>query len=325
MSKIKTLIESVRHTIDQGIPNSGGVFGNRYIRSCAHNFIDSGAHSLYNEHVLTQDGRDWSKRYAYYDTAEFKQYLDDYAAWIKEQGNGIDTYATVDVIYNAEKSWESFRYLQDKHGLNPVPVVHERTPLEWIDKYIESGCDYIGVGGLGQESSFRTYTAWADKLFAHICPKSNNYLPIVKIHGFALTAFDLMKRYPWYSVDSASWAKAAAFGMVYVAHKRSGEFTLDVSPYFINASFMSTDIKAKRENHYYNLSFGEKQVVNEWFDLLDIPVGKVKNGKITERGFTTHYGTRAVANIILFHLFAKSLPEWPWAFKLKTSQGAFFP
>ena len=34
----------------------------------------------------------------------------------------------------------------------------------------------------------------------------------VLLHGLAMTGLSLMFQYPWYSVDSATWAKTAAFG-----------------------------------------------------------------------------------------------------------------
>jgi hypothetical protein len=51
-------------------------------RTCGSFFLDSGAHSLYNEHVL---GKPEKKRYTYYIkengllTKEFREYLDKYA------------------------------------------------------------------------------------------------------------------------------------------------------------------------------------------------------------------------------------------------------
>jgi hypothetical protein len=44
---------------------------------------------------------------------------------------------------------------------------------------------------------------WLDEVFAHYLTFAG--APIIKVHGFGMTTFELMARYPWYSVDSSSW------------------------------------------------------------------------------------------------------------------------
>ena len=39
-----------------------------------------------------------------------------------------------------------------------------------------------------------------------------NKKPKLKVHGFAVTGYDTMKRYPWYSVDSSSYQSLKRFG-----------------------------------------------------------------------------------------------------------------
>ena len=66
-------------------------------------FMDSGAHSLYSEHVIKKNHEDG---YAFYETKEFFEYVDRYCDYIKENNAAIDHYANVDVIFNPEKSYE---------------------------------------------------------------------------------------------------------------------------------------------------------------------------------------------------------------------------
>jgi hypothetical protein len=298
---------------------------NRLI-DCGSLFLDSGAHSLYNEHVVPNRDRDITKRFEFYTTQEFRDYLDAYAAFIKANSHRIDRYVTVDVIYNPELSWQSLKYLENEHGLDPVPVIHSKTPLKWVEKYIKSGYDYLGIGGLGQDSSFHTYAEWGDRLYSMICPASNGYKPIVKTHGFAMTGFDLMRRYPWYSVDSASWAQAAAFGMIYIPHKRYGKFTFNEFPYFVCTSMKhKRGMRTPSKRHYLSLPNSEKKLVQEWLDIIQIPLGEVeKDGETTkELGVLTHYGCRATANLYFYQAFADALPSWPWPFKKIVKRGFF--
>jgi hypothetical protein len=286
-------------------------------------FLDSGAHSLYNDHVLGKKG---AARYAYYDTPDFWKYVDDYAAFVKKYAKGLDYYANVDVIYNPEKSWEALKYLEDKHGLRPVPVIHAGTDLKWVERHLKAGYDYLGIGGLGQETPKQTYTLWGDRLFDMLCPPPSR-MPAVRTHGFAMTAYDLIIRYPWWSVDSASWAKAAGFGRLYVPHKRKGQFTFDVNPYLIVCSMSLSRVSRGSSSgnlHYSLLEKAERVIVQEWLDSIGIPLGKVdKDGKTVEYGVLSEYNARAVANLKFFEAMCAGLPEWPWAFKVKGIRRGF--
>src|SRR5690606_16638630 len=76
-------------------------------------------------------------------------YMDSYAEFVKANKHCIDVYVNVDVLDNPELTYRNQKYLEQKHGLNPVPVIHSFTPLSWINKYIEEGHDYIALGGMG--------------------------------------------------------------------------------------------------------------------------------------------------------------------------------
>ena len=275
-------------------------------------FLDSGAHSLYTIHVMVKRHKEG---YSYFESKEFWKYVDSYANFIKKNLNFIDYYANVDVIFNPELSWKVQKYLEQEHGLNPVPVIHYGTEIKWIEKHLEEGYDYLGIGGLGQEAKKGDYFSWADKVFSVICPKPS-YLPLVKTHGFAMTSYDLMTRYPWFSVDSASWAKCAAFGSIYVPHKRKGKFTFEIAPYAI--CFSKTSPTATMSKHYNAARPEEKRIISEWLDFIDIPLGDSNS-----EGVTNHYGSRGVANMRFFEALCNWLPEWPWTFTPKRLKQGF--
>ena len=286
-------------------------------------FLDSGAHSLYNEHIWKrpeQMRKPIGERYSYYDTDAFWAYVDAYAAFVKEHLDVIDLYANVDVIYHPQKSWEVQRYLEDEHGLSPVPVVHYGCPLKWVDKYLNAGYAILGVGGLGQGATKETYTAWADRLFAFICPRPS-MLPTIKTHGFAMTAYDLMLRFPWWSVDSATWTKVGAFGGIMVPHKRGGQFVFDVQPYIIAVSNDSPSNK-QAGKHYQTLSKADRAIVAEWLELIDVPLGKSKaDGTVIEYGVCNRHSERKIANLLFFERLRAWLPAYPWPFKATVVRG----
>jgi hypothetical protein len=292
-------------------------------RKCKSLFLDSGAHSLYNEHTKNKKGE---LRYVWYAgperklSKEFRKYLDLYVEFIKKHESGIDVYATVDVIYNPELSWQSLKYLEDK-GLKPVPVVHHKTPMRWLQKHLDAGYDYIGVGGLGQESNKWSYHLWGDQAFDLVC-QTPGRLPQVKVHGFAMASPELMIRYPWYSVDTASWAKLAGFGAIYVPHLKNGSFDFEQDPYYMATGHRSRKLKVAR-GHYRTVLPMERKVLEEWLEFVDVPIGSVKDGEMDEYGVISSYNARAVANIRYFQLLAESCPKWPWPFKIVPRAGFF--
>lgn len=323
----------------EGIPTAVGSF-----------FLDSGAHSIYTREVIDKKNEHvhGTDKYRFYRTRAFKAYCDEYAAFIKEHGWAMDFYANVDAIFSPTDTWRIQQYLENEHGLKPVPVIHWGTDIKWIHHYLDRGYTYLGIGGLGQEVTKDQYYQWADRVFSVLCPESNGYRPIVKTHGFAMTSWELMRRYPWWSVDSASWIKAAAYGMIYVPHMRKGKFVfgpevdkygrdLDdfnrYKPYSINVSLMSPASK-ERNKHFDTSSAAEKEIITAWLKHLKIPLGQGRVGlnekgeeclvEETERGVRTHHKPRAEANLRYFMAMCDALPKWPWPFRLKINRGVGF-
>lgn len=289
-------------------------------------FLDSGAHSLYTREVINK------KRvngYAFYESKDFDSYLEAYASFLAKHGTGnIDFFVNVDAIFNPDLTWRAQKKLEallEQRGVKqrPVPVIHYGTPLHWVQKYLDDGHTYLGIGGLGQEVTKEAYYSWADRLFAMLCPESNGFLPLAKTHGFAMTSWELMRRYPWYSVDSASWIKAAAFGQIYVPHKRGGKFDFTVQPYSITVSGKSPSMKEK-DKHVLTLSPGARQIVEEWLTVCGVPLGKVdKKGDLVEWGAVSHHKPRAILNLLYFKGVVDSIPPYPWPFKIKIRKGLF--
>src|SRR5574337_698161 len=56
---------------------------------------------------------------------------------------------------------------------------------------------------------------WLDRMWErHLTDGSGR--PKLKVHGFGLTSLPLMKRYPWFSVDSSTWVQWSANGMILI-------------------------------------------------------------------------------------------------------------
>lgn len=292
-------------------------------------FMDSGAHGLYNRHAKMKgvDGYNLrsspellAKRYQYYTTKEFYQYVDEYAKFIKDNLSSIDFYVNVDAIFHPELSYTVLKYLENEHGLEPIPVLHYNTPLKWIEKHIEEGYTFIGLGGLGQDATRQDYARWADRVYDLLCSTPDRK-PVIKTHGFAMTSWSLLVRYPWWSVDSASWVKSSAYGTIYVPHMRGGKFVYDEQPYSIAVSAQASSMKDGGK-HITKLSKAERSVIGAWLEHCKVGMGTTDaQGNEIEYGITSHWGARARANLLYYDGLAKSVPEWPWAFHRRPRQG----
>ncbi len=174
--------------------------------------LDSGAFSLYNtKFAHSKKGMESDKHLADYDyvkSKEFKAYLEGYIAFVHEHKDKLDFYITLDIIYNAKASLKVLKYIESC-GLTPIPVFHHGEDFKYLKRYLDN-YEYIGVGGLGQRTSVQKYIDFGDQIFKMVCDKHGQ--PTCKIHGFAMTSVQLMKRYPWYSSDSSTWTALSRNG-----------------------------------------------------------------------------------------------------------------
>jgi len=136
-----------------------------------------------------------------------------YADFVKTVRQDFSVCSSLDVIGQGDEaaraSYEVFNKLRGL-GADVIPVFHVREPDSWLETYIQEGHEYLAIGGMVPES-----TPWLmdrlDHLWGTILSDESG-TPRIKVHGFGLTVFDLMFRYPWYSVDSTSWLMTGVFG-----------------------------------------------------------------------------------------------------------------
>ena len=127
--------------------------------------------------------------------------IDDYCKFLIEVK--ATYYATLDVIGDAKNTLINHKYMINEYGLNPIPAFHMGSNLDEFKPLLEY--DYIALGGL----------VFAEGIMNH-CDEIWHYIlenkPNLKVHGFGLTNIELMKRYPWFSVDSSSFKSCKRFG-----------------------------------------------------------------------------------------------------------------
>lgn len=272
-------------------------------------FLDSGAYSAFTKNAQID--------------------IYKYIEFIKRHQQYIETYAVLDVIGNAEGTMRNM-HIMESEGLKPIPVFHAGSDWKHLEYYANM-YDYIGLGGvalIGKDEAKRTH--WLDHCFSICC--DNKGWPRCKVHGFAVTAIPLMWRYPWYSVDSTRWVKAARYGQVFTPVFKHGKPDYS-NLYILDVSYRSPRMK-EHSKSLHTMSDRERGVFLEYFKDKGIPLGKaeIRNVQRThklqpnetwivkwqtvqvniEPGIVNEYTYRDVANLIFFKDLQKRLPRWPW-------------
>lgn len=175
-----------------------------------HMFLDSGAFS-FQAHTYSKDvGVEERSRRGEAVHQRAKDFAKRYVAFVKSHPPGaFDFYVNLDYVTSCPVIYEMHEYL-NKLGIRPIPVYHGDMGTDWMQRYVDGGHKLIGIGlnraaGAQMGAKRRRYY---DKCF-EFATKAG-----ISLHGFMCTGSDMFA-YPWYSVDSASWAKLAATGSIF--------------------------------------------------------------------------------------------------------------
>jgi hypothetical protein len=154
-----------------------------------------------------------------------------------------------------------------------------------------------------------------------------------------MTSFDLMFRYPWWSVDSKSWIDYARFGFILVPRiKFNGEWDW-LHPQRICTSNRSFH-KRPPAKHYRTMSPASRRHVDAFLQHLKAPFGSSKRRTVPARyelqegeawtreptdtspgevevvvepGVENDYVVRMDVNMQVFREIEKQVPAWPWS------------
>lgn len=163
----------------------------------------------------------------------FDMPMDDYIAYCKRHKDQVAIYVNLDCIpgenghmdhsqaaieKSAQKSYENLQIMKAA-GLSPIPVFHQGERFHWLEKMLEDGETYIGISPY-LRSHQNEIINWADQCFTRITDSKGN--PLIKTHGFGVTACNLCIRYPWTSVDSTSWSVGGGYGSILVPQYVNG-------------------------------------------------------------------------------------------------------
>jgi len=96
-------------------------------------------------------------------------------------------------------------------GVKPIPCFHVGEDERYLEYYIKN-YEYLALGGMVGVSD-KQLCIWLDRIWRKYLLDGKGY-PKIKVHGFGITSYSIMKNYPWQSVDSSTWIQLAKFGNI---------------------------------------------------------------------------------------------------------------
>lgn len=194
---------------------------NRGEKPVDHEHILESYHYLDGSNKVMAFAKNWGKP-LFLDSGAFTVFtkgasidLNDYCNFIERDMGMFNPIASLDIIQSGHEA-EAFENLKEmrRRGIQACPTHHHQDRNEWLQRYLDEGYDYIFLGGM-VGGAVPVLREWLDNMWdKYLCNPDGTAK--VKVHGFGLTSFELMFRYPWYSVDSSSWNAYGRYGAVYL-------------------------------------------------------------------------------------------------------------
>ena len=134
-------------------------------------------------------------------------------------------------LHSVEQGWKNMEYLEAKE-LSVIPVFHQHEDDAWLQRMMNH-TDYFGISPANDES-MKNKLRFLNDCFAITRDK-------YKTHGFAVTAYEQLINYPFFSVDSSSWCAGGRFGRI---------------PIMVNS-------------HLKNYMFKDRKELDKYWDYID--------------------------------------------------------
>jgi hypothetical protein len=249
----------------------------------------------------------------------------EYAQFIRRNKDIIDLYFNLDVIGDGELSFRNWSFLK-RRGLNPIPVYHIGTDEKFLKSYLQEA-DYIAIGAISNISTVKRLES-LDRIWADYLIKPDGY-PKLKVHGFGLTSIIIMRRYPWFSVDSTSWVQFSRYGIVLVPQRKNpSTYIYNENPYKVNVSSRSPR-KADAGEHITTFPKGIRIQILRYFRENNFRLGHSEfddEGKEVKKqeGLCNNHLQRDLLNMLYYLRVGETMPEWPWRFSATSNHGRLF-
>lgn len=214
--------------------------------------------------------------------------LDAYIEFIKEHRKRFYSIVALDVIPGemakaakttrdieeaAAQSNRNYVYMRTK-GIDPIPVFHMGENFHWLEKMLDERIPYIGISPYmkaPQEHIIR----WMDEVFTRIGDRDG--APLCKTHGFGVTGHQIVRRYPWFSVDSTSWALSAGYGNILMPKMRGRFNDLEAPDFTHPIQFSISERDTAGNNSMVNIGPVQRQLIDGYFHSIGTSFTDVRN------------------------------------------------
>jgi|LGOV01.1.fsa_nt_gb hypothetical protein len=263
----------------------------------------------------------------------------DYIEYLNENLELISTYVVLDVIGNAEATWNN-QAIMEEYGFNPLPVYHTEDDIKYLYKCMEY--PYFALGGMAGGIGTGARKAFLDKCFSIICD-TPDHLPKCDVHGFGLMSPELMTRYPFKSIDTSSWVSYPQYGMILIPKTNPhGNYQWNKTPnrLFITARSPRISIEG---THIQNITGMEREKVLDFISEMGFCLGSSsvrsvsskhilqanetlidKNSRtvetVHEEGISNNNVQRYLFCAKYFFKVAESCPDYPWPWQPKINR-----
>ena len=161
-------------------------------KKCKMFLLDSGAFTFMN---------------GYKGKVDWDEYVEKYANFINKYDIKYFFELDIDVIVGIKEVERLRNKLEKLTQKKCIPVWHKSRGLEYWEKMCKE-YNYVAIGGIVIKEITQTDYKYFKPLLK--IARENN----CKVHGLGFTATSLLKKYPFFSIDSTSWLKASRFGRI---------------------------------------------------------------------------------------------------------------
>lgn len=208
--KVKFVLLSYYYMRDKG--DKGQEILLQYKKAGCITLIDSGAHTFFSELGM---GHGVAVEKTTKTQETYDEYFEKYFNWLlaRRAEGTVDHFVELDIqeIIGQERV-RAWRKRMRDNNLDPIVVLHPKASTnvdkEWDE--LTSEFSYCGIEGSLPTGRYISWLTVSEK-------------KKVRVHGFAMTKVDEMRRCKFYSVDSTSWISGSRFGGSYF-WRGSGNF-----------------------------------------------------------------------------------------------------
>jgi hypothetical protein len=163
---------------------------------------------------------------------------------------------------SAEQSYRNLQIMKDA-GLKPLPVFHQMESFRWLERMLNDGEDFIGISTAKHMPNL-VQNRWLDEFFSLVTDRTGR--PLIKVHGFGSADVDLLRRHPFFSVDSAGWTIAGGYGKIYVPPYHNGKPNYLGKPELITVSGLFNNNRWAERRQFANLGRTAAETVRRFLE-----------------------------------------------------------